>query len=672
MNKEQAKQRIDKLRAELSEHNYKYYVLSQPVISDYEYDIMMKELESLEKEFPEFDDPNSPVKRVGNDISNEFKQVVHDYPMLSLGNTYNIGELNDFDKRIKNIIGENTSFLYVCELKFDGTAISIKYKNGKFAQAVTRGDGTKGDEVSENVRTIRSVPLMLQAGDYPENFEVRGEIIMPHKVFENLNKEREDIGENPFANPRNAASGTLKMKNSAEVAKRNLDAFIYYMLGENLPSDSHFENLQKLKTWGFKISEHIKQAKNINEIFEYINYWNTERNNLPYDIDGVVIKVDSLSLQDELGMTGKSPRWAISYKFKAERVSSVLKKIEYQVGRTGAITPVANLEPVQLAGTTVKRASLHNADIIKELDIREGDTVFVEKGGEIIPKIVGVDFSKRPDNLPETQYIEECPACGHTLVRNEDEAKHYCPNEYGCPPQIKGKIEHFVSRNAMDINCGEATINALYEAGFIKNIADLYALTYEQIYSLEGFKEKSANNLLESIKKSKKVPFEHVLFAAGIRYVGNITAKVLAKNFKTVENLQKASFEELTAVDEIGDKIAESIINYFKNEHNIQLIERLKNAGLQFKITKNEENENILNGAKIVISGTFKNHSREELKKLIEQYGGKNVSSVSKSTDYFLAGEKVGPAKLEKVKKFGIKTISENEFTEMIYKNRIS
>ncbi len=666
MNKEQAKEKIDKLRKELSEHNFKYYVLSQPVISDYNYDMLMKELESLEKQFPEFDNPNSPTKRVGSDISNDFKQVVHDYPMLSLGNTYNIGELKDFDKRIKNIIGKNRSFKYVCELKFDGTAISIKYKNGKFLQAVTRGDGIKGDDVSANVRTIRSIPLMLRGNDFPEYFEVRGEIIMPHKVFEQLNKEREDIGETPFANPRNAASGTLKLKNSAEVAKRHLDAFIYYILGKNLPSDSHYENMQKLKTWGFKISEHIKTADSVDEIFEYINYWDTERNNLAYDIDGVVIKVDSPTLQEKLGMTGKSPRWAISYKFKAEQATTKLLSIEYQVGRTGAVTPVANLEPVLLAGTTVKRASLHNADIIKELDIREGDTVFVEKGGEIIPKIVGVDFSKRPDNLPETKYITNCPACGHQLIRNEDEAKHYCPNEYECPPQIKGKIEHFVSRNAMNINCGEATINALYKAGFVKNISDLYDLTFEQIYSLEGFKEKSANNLLKSIEESKNVPFERVLFALGIRYVGNIVAKILAKNFENIDNLQNASFEELTATDEIGDKIADSIINYFKNDYNIKIINKLKEKGLQFEINKKDESINILNGAKIVISGTFQKHSRDKLKQLIEKYGGKNTGSVSKSTDYFLAGDKVGPSKLEKVEKFGIKKISEDEFLEII------
>ncbi|NPA68118.1 MAG: NAD-dependent DNA ligase LigA [Chlorobi bacterium] len=670
MNKPEAKQKIETLRKILSEHNYNYYVLSKPVISDFEYDMMMKELEKLEKEFPEFDDPNSPSKRVGSDISNDFKQVVHDYPMLSLGNTYNTGELKDFDKRIKNIIGNNTPVKYVCELKFDGTAISIKYLNGKLSQAVTRGDGTKGDDVTANVRTIKSIPLTLQNSGYPEKFEVRGEIIMPRKIFEQLNAEREKNGETPFANPRNAASGTLKLKYPREVAKRKLDAFIYYLLGEQLPSNSHFENLKKLKQWGFKTSEHTKLVNNIDEVFDFIEFWDKERHKLPYDIDGIVIKTDSLKLQAELGMTGKSPRWAISYKFKAENVATKLISIEYQVGRTGAITPVANLEPVQLAGTTVKRASLHNADIIEELDVREGDTVFVEKGGEIIPKITGVDISKRPEGLPKTKFPDKCPACGHKLVRNPDEAKHYCPDEYGCPPQIKGKIEHFVSRNAMDINCGEATINALYEAGFVENIADLYDLTYEQIYSLEGFKEKSAKNLLKSIEESKKIPFERVLFALGIRYAGNIAAKTLAKEFKNIENLQNADLEKLTATKEIGDKIAESIINFFKNEKNIEIINRLKKAGLQFAIKENTETkQDILKGAKIVISGTFKKHSRDELKKLIEQYGGKNQSSVSKNTDYFLAGEKVGPSKLEKVKKFNIKTISEDEFIKMINNN---
>ncbi len=668
MNKNEAKQKIDDLRIKLTKHNYNYYVLSQPVISDFDYDMLMKELEDLEQKFPEFDNINSPTKRVGSDISNEFKQIAHDYPMLSLGNTYNTGELIDFDKRIKNIIGDETSFNYICELKFDGTAISIKYRNGTLYQAVTRGNGIKGDDVTENVRTIRSVPLTLQGKDYPEEFEVRGEIIMPHKTFDRLNAERIESGETAFANPRNAASGTIKMKSSALVAKRNLDAFLYDMLGEKLPSNSHFENLNKLKTWGFKISEYSKRCADIKEVFDFITEWDEKRRQLPFDIDGIVLKVDSLSLRNELGMTGKSPRWAISYKFKAEQIATELLSVEYQVGRTGAITPVANLKPVQLAGTTVKRASLHNADIISELDIRIGDTVFVEKGGEIIPKITGVDFAKRTAELKKTEFPEHCPACGASLIRTEGEAQHYCPNASGCPNQIKGKIEHFVGRNAMNINCGEATIKALYKAGYIKNIGDLYKLTFEQIISLEGFKEKSANNLLESINKSKEVPFERLLFALGIRYVGNIVAKVLAENMKDIDAIQQANFEQLTAIDEIGEKIAESLIHWFKDEQNIHLLNELKNAGLQFSIKEDENKINLLNGAKIVISGTFEKYSREELKKMIAQFGGKPVSSVTKNTDFFLEGEKSGPAKIAKVEKLGIKRIKEEEFLAMINK----
>ncbi|NPA45225.1 MAG: NAD-dependent DNA ligase LigA [Chlorobi bacterium] len=666
MTKQEAKKKINQLSEQLRKHNHNYYILSQPTISDYDYDMMLKELEALEKQYPEFKDKNSPTQRVGTDRDNDFVQVKHEYPMLSLGNTYNLGELQDFDNRIKKILGEEAQYKYSCELKYDGTAISIKYQNGKFFQAVTRGDGTQGDDVSENVKTIRSIPLQLQGNDYPEKFEIRGEIIMPHKVFEQLNKEREDVGEQPFANPRNAASGSIKMKNSKDVAKRKLDAFLYFLLGEELPSDSHYENLNFAKKWGFKISDDRKLAKNINEVFEFINFWDKERENLPYDIDGIVIKVDSKKLQDELGFTGKSPRWAISYKFKAERVASKLLSIDYQVGRTGAITPVANLEPVQLAGTTVKRASLHNADIIKELDIRINDIVFVEKGGEIIPKIVGVDKSKRDSSSKEVKYITHCPECKTELVREEGEAKHYCPNEFTCPPQIKGKMEHFVSRKAMDINCGEATINALFNAGHLKNISDFYKLKYEHIFELEGFKEKSAKNLLESIEQSKKVPFERVLFALGIRFVGSTVAKILAKSFKNIKKLEKASVEELAQVDEIGERIAKSVFNFFRNEKNIEIIKDLKNAGLQFEMLEVEGETEILKGKKIVISGTFAKYSRNELKKMIEQNGGKNTSSVSKSTDYFLAGEKVGPSKLEKVKKFNIKVISEDEFLNMI------
>ncbi len=666
MQKKDISNKIEKLRKELSTHNHNYYVLSQPTVTDFDYDMMLKELEALEKEYPEFQDPNSPTVRVGTDRDNNFIQVKHEYPMLSLGNTYNFEELNDFDNRIKKLLGDETSFRYACELKYDGTAISIKYKTGKFFQAVTRGDGEQGDDVSENVRTIKSIPLQLQGKNYPQEFEIRGEIIMPHKIFAELNAEREDIGENPFANPRNAASGTIKMKNSSEVAQRKLDAFLYFLLGEDLPSDSHIENLTEAKNWGFKISDDKKPANSIEEVFEFINYWDKERENLPYDIDGIVIKVDSKHLQDELGFTGKSPRWAISYKFKAERVSTKLLEITYQVGRTGAITPVANLEAVQLAGTTVKRASLHNADIIKELDVRVNDTVYVEKGGEIIPKIVAVDKDNRDVFSSETVYITKCPECNTELIRKEGEAKHYCPNEYACPPQIKGKLEHFVSRKAMDINCGEATINALFNAGHLNNISDFYKLTYEQIYDLEGFKEKSANNLLESLEQSKTIPFERVLFALGIRFVGSTVAKVLAKSFKTIDKLMQASIEELTSTDEVGNRIAESVHCFFHDELNLNIIRDLKIADLQFEMIEEEGSVNLLNGAKIVISGTFTKHSRNELKQMIEKFGGKNTSSVSKSTNYFLAGENVGPSKLEKVEKFEIQKISEDEFIKML------
>ncbi len=665
MNKEDIHKKISGLRDELAKHNYNYYVLSQPTISDFDYDMMLKELEKFEQEFPEFYDSNSPTVRVGSDKTNKFLQVKHDYPMLSLGNTYNLEELKDFDNRIKRIIGFDIPFSYSCELKFDGTAISIKYKNGKFLQAVTRGDGEQGDVVSENIKTIRSIPLVL-SGNYPELFEIRGEVIMPHSIFNQLNAEREENGEMPFANPRNAASGTIKMKNSAEVAKRKLDAFLYFLSGENLPSDSHYENLETAKSWGFKISEDKKRVNTIEEVFQFINYWDKERYKLPYDIDGIVIKVDSIDLQNELGLTGKSPRWAISYKFKAEQVSTKLLSIDYQVGRTGAITPVANLEAVQLAGTTVKRATLHNADIIKELDIRLNDYVFVEKGGEIIPKIVGVDETKRELNSSPLKYITHCPACRSELVRIEGEALHYCQNTLNCPPQIKGKMEHFVSRKAMNINCGEATINTLYNAGYLTDISDFYFLTKEQILNLEGFKEKSSENLLKSIEISKTAAFERVLYALGIRFTGSTVAKILAKNFKTIDNLIQTSIEELTLTDEIGIRIAESVYQFFRNSNNIRIINRLRSSGLQFEINEEYITKNILNGAKIVISGTFKNNSREEIKTLIEQYGGKNISSVSKSTDYFLAGENVGPSKMEKVTKFNIRILSEEEFFSLI------
>ncbi len=661
------KDKIEQLRAELHKHNYNYYLKSKPLISDYEFDMKLKELSDLEQKYPEFDSPDSPTKRVGNDINTEFKQVKHKYPMLSLGNTYNIGELRDFDARIRRFFSDDIDYQYVCELKYDGTAISLSYENGKLIQAVTRGDGEQGDDVTANAKTIKSIPLDIShfASGYPEAFEIRGEILMPNKVFERLNKERIENGEMPFANPRNAASGTLKMQKSAEVAKRSLDGYLYYLLSENLPTDSHYENLQLAKKWGFKTPVHTKRVNDIEAVFDFINYWDTARHDLDFAIDGVVIKLDSVSLQERLGATGKSPRWAISYKFKAEEALTKLLSVDFQVGRTGAVTPVANLEPVQLAGTTVKRASLHNADIIEALDVRTGDYVYVEKGGEIIPKITRVEKSKRqPDSVPFV-YITHCPECNSPLVRDEGEAAHYCKNPL-CPPVVKGKIEHFTGRKAMDITIGEATIKALYDAGFLSNIADLYDLTYEQIYSLEGFKEKSTRNLINSIKESVKVPFERVLFALGIRFVGSTVAKLLAKSFKNIDALASADIEQLIEIDEIGERIAQSVIDYFKDTENQDIITRLKQAGLQFEIIEKQDASDKLKGAKIVISGTFSKHSRDELKSLIERNGGKNVSSVSKNTDYFLAGDKVGPKKMEKVQKLNIRIISEDEFTEII------
>ncbi len=666
MQKEEAKSKIEALRKELSQHNYNYYVLSQPVINDFEYDMMLKELQALEDNFPEFDDPNSPTKRVGDDRNQKFEQVEHKYPMLSLGNTYNIQELQDFDKRIKRIIGEDIKYKYVCELKYDGTAISLSYKNGKLEKAVTRGDGTQGDNVTNNVRTIRSIPLVLGKNDYPEEFEIRGEIIMTHKVFGELNKKREKEGETPFANPRNAASGTLKIQNSSIVASRNLDAFLYFMLSENPPSDSHFENLQKAKNWGFKTPKYTETVNSIDEVLNFINYWDTERKNLDFDIDGIVIKVDSISIQNELGATGKSPRWAISYKFKAERALTELLSIVYQVGRTGAITPVANLAPVHLSGSTVRRASLHNADIIHALDVRVGDMVYIEKGGEIIPKIVAVEQADRKEEFKEIEYISECPDCGTELIRPEGEAIHYCPESKICPPQIRGKIEHFVSRKATDIACGEATVKALFEAEYVKNIADLYDLTYDQVFSLEGFKEKSTQNLLDSIKESVNTPYAKLLYGLGIRFVGSTVAKILVKNIKTIEELIEADEEQLIEIDEIGERIAHSIVSHFNDNDNIKIIERLQRAGFQLKTEEDESYSNKLEGKKIVLSGTFEQYSRDELKELIEKNGGKNSGSVSKSTDYFLAGKNVGPKKLEKVNKFNITIISENDFLKMI------
>lgn len=667
MNPEKVIKIITALRDELTEYNYSYYVLAQPEISDFDFDMKLKELEKLEAEFPQFSDPNSPTQRVGSDISKDFEQVKHNYSMLSLSNAYSEEEIKDFDTRVKKII--ETDCEYVCELKFDGSSISLTYENGELVRAVTRGDGVKGDDVTTNVRTIKSIPLKLRGNDYPNNFEMRGEIVMPFKVFDELNAELEKAGEPQLANPRNTSAGTLKMKNSSVVASRKLDAYLYYMLGENLPMDGHFENLQKAKEWGFKISDAIKVCKNMDEIYAFIKKWDTERHKLPMATDGIVIKVNSKKLQENLGFTAKSPRWAIAFKFKAESVSTVLKSVSYQVGRTGAVTPVANLEPVQIAGTIVKRASLHNADIIQNLDLHIGDTVFVEKGGEIIPKITGVDPTKRHPMFLPVEFIKDCQECKTPLIRKKDEVAHYCPNEDGCPPQIKGKMEHFVSRKGMDIDgLGQETIELLYNEGLTKSITDLYSLKKEQLEGLERMGEKSAQRILDGLEISKQVPFERVLFSLGIRFVGETVAKTLVKKLHTIEKIQSATLEELIDIDEIGDKIAESVVDWFSKEKHLQLIEKLKENGLQFKISEDQllGQTNKLNELNIIISGTFEIHSRDELKKMIEKNGGKNVGSISKKTSYLLAGNNIGPSKLEKVNKLGIPIISENDFLKML------
>ena len=660
------KSRIDYLRAELERHNYNYYVLSAPEISDYDFDQMMKELQRLEEENPQYFDENSPTQRVGNDISEDFVQVYHKYPMLSLGNTYSEGEITDFYNRVKRQL--NTEFEIVCELKFDGTSISLTYEDGRLTQAVTRGDGEKGDDVTANVKTIRSIPLVLKSGDYPSEFEIRGEILMPWKVFEQLNKQREEQEEPLFANPRNAASGTLKLQNSKEVATRRLDSYLYYIPTPEIPASTHWEALDKAKSWGFKISDSRKLCRTLDEIFGFIKYWDTERKNLPVATDGIVLKVNSLSQQRELGYTAKSPRWAIAYKFQAERVCTQLKSVSYQVGRTGAITPVANFDAVQLAGTQVKRASLHNADIISQLDLHIGDMVYVEKGGEIIPKIVGVNKDERSlFDTEKVEFIKTCPECGATLVRSEGEAAHYCPNEDGCPPQLKGKIVHFVSRKAMNINMGEETVDLLYDKGLIYSAADLYQLKEDDLRVLDRWGEKSAKNLVKSIEASKKTPFEKVLFALGIRYVGETVAKKLARKFKSIDALRKATFDELTGTDEIGEVIAQSVIDYFSKQKNVDLIERLEAYGLQMcEKEEQQPGSDLLSGKTIVISGTFDYYSREELKEMIERNGGKNGSSVSSRTDFLLAGKNIGPSKLEKAKSLGIKFLNETEFLEMI------
>ncbi len=659
-------ERIDQLREELHTHNYNYYVLNAPVITDQEFDHLMRELQDLEAKHPEHFDPNSPSVRVGSDLNKNFKQVEHKYPMLSLGNTYSQAEVTEFYDRVSKSLNED--FEICCEMKFDGTSISLTYEHGKLVQAVTRGDGVRGDDVTDNVKTIRTIPLILH-GDYPDSFEMRGEILMPWDVFEELNRERELREEPLFANPRNAASGTLKSQNSAVVASRKLDAYLYYMLGENLPHDGHYENLMEAEKWGFKISHITKKVHSLQEIFDFINYWDVERKNLPVATDGIVLKVNSLRQQRNLGYTAKSPRWAIAYKFQAERALTRLNKVTYQVGRTGAVTPVANLDPVQLSGTTVRRASLHNADIIASLDLHIGDMVYVEKGGEIIPKITGVDIDSRSADAEKVEFISHCPECGSKLIRYEDEAAFYCPNETGCPPQIKGKIEHFISRRAMNIEgLGPETVDQFYQEGLIHNVADLYSLSADDICRLDRMGEKSADNIIQGIARSKEVPYERVLFALGIRFVGETVAKKVAKAFRSIDALAAANLDALIHVDEIGLKIAQSIISYFADEKNLELVERLRNAGL--KLEADEEDlsghTDILQGKSIVISGVFSRHSRDEYKELIEKHGGKNVGSISKKTSFILAGDNMGPSKLEKARSLGIAIIDENEFLSMI------
>ena len=659
------KERIDALSRQIEHHNHLYYVLAKPEISDYEFDMMMKELIELELQFPEYFDENSPTRRIGSDLNKEFMQVEHRYPMLSLSNTYSEEELRDFNARLVKAIGND--FEYVAELKYDGVAICLNYSAGILKQAVTRGDGIRGDVVTDNVRTIRSVPLLLRSGNFPAEFEIRGEILMPREGFNKLNLERQMAGEEVFANPRNATAGTIKMQNSSLVAKRPLDCYFYHLQGETLPHRTHFENLMKAREWGFKISEHTRKLSRFDDLLDYIKYWDQARYDLPFDIDGIVIKVNSTDQQNELGFTAKSPRWAIAYKYKAEQAATRLLSVDFQVGRTGTVTPVANLEPVLLAGTTVKRATLHNADQIALLDLRIGDTVLVEKGGEIIPKIIGIDPDLRPENSVKLIFPDRCPECQTPLIRPEGEAAHYCPNESSCPPQIKGRILHFIGRKAMDIGTAEATIDQLYRTGLVRDSADLYDLTMEQLVNLERFAEKSASNLIESINASKKVPFERVLFSLGIRHVGETVAKLLAKEFHSLENLEKATTEELTTVRDIGERIATSIYAFFRQEENKILLKRLRNAGLCFEEAQKTLNKpQTLKGLIFVISGTFKNHSREEIKDLIEAHGGKNAASVSSATDYLLSGENIGPAKLEKVKKLKIPILTEDEFLKLL------
>lgn len=659
-------QQIESLRKELHQHNYNYYVLNAPTIPDYEFDMKLKELQVLETEHPEFFDPLSPTQRVGSDINTAFRQVEHQYPMLSLENTYSEGEVRDFYNRIKKLLHEDVEL--VCELKYDGASISLIYEDGKLLRAVTRGDGEQGDDVTENVKTIRSIPLYLQ-GDYPERFEIRGEILMPWTVFDALNKEREEQEEVLFANPRNAGSGTLKLQNSSIVASRKLDSYLYNILGENLPFASHFDSLRAAKTWGFKISEAVKICSSLEEVFEFIHYWDEERKKLPVATDGIVIKVNDFAQQRTLGATAKSPRWAIAYKYQAESGLTRLNSVSYQVGRTGAVTPVANLDPVLLSGTTVRRASLHNADIIAGLDLHIGDMVYVEKGGEIIPKITAVAVDQRVLIGDKVQFIKNCPECNTPLVRYEGEAAHYCPNENTCPPQIKGKIQHFVSRKAMNIEgLGVETINLLYDEGLLHDVADIYTLQVDDLSGLERLGEKSAQNILQSIEKSKDIPFDRVIFALGIRFVGETVAKKLVQVLHDIEQLKTATYETLIEIDEIGERIAQSVVQYFAEDKNIMLINRLKDYGLQMAVAEGDlkPQSDTLKDKSIVISGTFQHHSRDEYKQMIIQHGGKNVSSISSKTSFVLAGEKMGPEKLKKAESLGIPILNEGEFLEML------
>lgn len=663
------KQKIDRLVKELNQHNYNYYVLARPTISDQDFDFLLKELAELELQFPHLQDPESPTLKVGGEVTKEFKTVSHKWPMLSLGNTYNEQELIDFDARVRKAIGDD--FEYVCELKFDGLSISLTYHQGKLVRAVTRGDGSKGDDVTANIRTIKSIPKALRAGDYPDEFEIRGEVFMHRAAFERLNEERIRNEEMPYANPRNFASGTVKLQDSAEVARRPLDCFLYFLYTDRTPYKTHWESLEKVRSWGFHVCEHNKLCADITAVLGFIKYWNNERFNLSYDIDGIVIKVNSYAQQHELGFTAKSPRWAISYKFKAEEVETILESVSYQVGRTGAVTPVANLQPVLLAGTTVKRATLHNANEIQRLNLHEGDTVYVEKGGEIIPKIKGVNIAKRPAGSEAILYPQTCPVCSSNLVRQEGEAVFYCPNDEGCAPQITGKIQHFVSRKAMNIDgLGDETVDLLYRNGLIRHISDLYWLHERkaELQELQRFGDKSISNMLEGIERSKQMPFEKVLFGLGIRYVGETVARKLAQHFGNIESLAAASFEELIAADEIGVRIAESILNWFHDQRHIDQLEKLKAAGLQFQVLVKENplNSTTLSGKTFVISGVFAGHSREELSSMIESNGGKLLSSISSKLNFLVAGENMGPSKLEKAKKLNIPLISEEDLFKMI------